>query len=119
MKIDDSDSPRVTISPENLPLLQGEEETLECRVSSNPANVSVVWLHNQQELEIDWEKYSEVVSEEDSTFLLVIRAGSLADSGEYSCSASNYLGTGLSHNVALIDVLCKSIVIIVNSKYHH
>ena len=110
MKMDDSDSPRVTISPENVTLLEGEEETLECQVSSNPANVSVVWLHNQQEVQIDWEKYSEIVSDEDSTFMLVISNGSQADSGEYSCSASNYLGTGLSINVALIDVLCKSIV---------
>ena len=103
--LDDSDSPRVTIFPENLTLLEGEEGSLECQVSSNPANVSVVWFHHQQELKIDWEKYSEFDS--DSTFLLVISNVTAADSGEYSCSASNYLGTGLSHNLALIDVLCK------------
>ena len=105
--MDDSDSPRVTITPENMTLLQGEEETLECQVSSNPANVSVVWFHYQQQLEIDWEKYSVIESDSDSTFLLVISNGTVADSGEYSCSASNDLGTGLSHSVALIDVLCK------------
>ena len=97
----------MTISPENVTLLQGEEDSLECQVSSNPANVSVVWFHNQQELEIDGEKYSEIVSDSDSRFLLTIRNGTAADSGEYSCSASSDLGTGVSHNVALIDVLCK------------
>ena len=101
----------MTISPENVTLLQGEEDSLECQVSSNPANVSVVWFHNQQELEIDGEKYSEIVSDSDSDsdsrFLLTIRNWTAADSGEYSCSASSDLGTGVSHNVALIDVLCK------------
>ena len=105
--MDDSDSPRVRITPENITLLQGEEETLECQVSSNPANVSVLWFHYQQQLEIDWEKYSVIDSDSDTTFLLVISNGTTADSGEYSCSASNYLGTALSNNVALIDVLCK------------
>ena len=95
----------MTISPENVTLLEGEEGSLECQVSSNPANVSVVWFHHQQELEIDWEKYS--VTESDNNFQLVISNVTPADSGEYSCSASNYLGTGLSNNLALIDVLCK------------
>ena len=95
------------ISPENMTLLLGEEETLECEVSSNPGNVSVVWFHYQHQLEIDWEKYSVMDSESEDTFLLVISNGTIGDSGEYSCSATNYLGTGLSHNVAIIDVLCK------------
>lgn len=118
VKIDDSDSPRVRISPENMTLLLGEEETLECEVSSNPGNVSVVWFHYQHQLEIDWEKYSVMDSESEDTFLLVISNGTIGDSGEYSCSATNYLGTGLSHNVAIIDVLCK-FVKHHNSQYYY
>ena len=101
-----SDTPRVMISPENLTLLQGEEETLECIVTSNPANVSVKWFHLQQELDIDGEKFS-VSQSEPETFQLVIANSTASDSGEYSCSASNEVGTGTSESSALIDVICE------------
>ena len=104
----------MTISPENVTLLEGEEGSLECQVSSNPANVSVVWFHHQQELEIDGNKYSETQSDS-GTFLLVISNLSSTDSGEFSCSAENTLGVGTSDNIAMMDVLCECFKCPVNS----
>ena len=96
----------VTISPDNLTVVQGQQGELECLVTSNPANVSVSWFQHQQELDIDGEKYS--VSQSDSgSHLLLISNSTSSHSGDFSCSAENDLGTGSSENLARIDVLCE------------
>lgn len=110
--------PRVTISPENVTLLQGSEESLECHVTSNPANVTVKWFHQQQELDIEGEeRFSEDLTDPE-TFLLVISNSSAADSGEYSCSASNYLGSGTAETSAIVDVLFPPSVSVSSERGH-
>lgn len=77
-----------------------------CTHDSNPIGLtSVKWYKDGEELSVDsYEKYEGGSIEQPA---LLLKKASRTDSGEYSCTLSNAVGTGESENVAYVSIQCK------------
>ncbi|XP_021354709.1 cell adhesion molecule 3-like, partial [Mizuhopecten yessoensis] len=94
--------PSVTISQLAYSTNTGNSITLGCTVSANPAHTNVFWQRNigsgTQTITIDGVNYSG--STVNSPSLTVLNANT-ADSGTYTCFATNSVGTGQSSATTL------------------
>ncbi|XP_021345496.1 hemicentin-1-like, partial [Mizuhopecten yessoensis] len=94
--------PTVTISQNAYSTNTGNSITLGCTVSANPTHTTVFWQRNvnsgTQSITIDGVNYSG--STVNSPSLTVLNANT-ADSGSYTCFATNSVGTGQSSATSL------------------
>ncbi|XP_069107388.1 basement membrane-specific heparan sulfate proteoglycan core protein-like [Argopecten irradians] len=94
--------PTVTISQAAYTVIAGQTVTLGCTVSASPPHTSVYWQRIDNgvttTLNIDGIKYSG--STVTSPSLTITSAGS-NDASDYTCSATNVVGTGTSGQTAL------------------
>ena len=92
-----TDIPDVAINKDEYIVIAGGIITLECTVTSFPEVDDVVWLRNTsgstEQIKADGIKFSGSNSTSPS---LTISSADLADSGMYTCTATNVAGTGIS-----------------------
>lgn len=94
------------MSPENITVNESMDVLIFCTHDSNPIGLtSVKWYKDGEELSVDsYEKYEGGSIEQPA---LLLKKASRTDSGEYSCTLSNAVGTGESENVAYVSIQCK------------
>ena len=94
------DKPEIATHPQNITTREGQNVTLYCNATGNPA------------LTISWYKNEYPISNDSSIILspgheqLTIRNVKRKDSGNYTCRANNSVGTDTS-NASTINVQCK------------
>ena len=81
---------KISSSQENINVIQDDNVTLECIVEGIPHPHSVLWYRNGESNDIT----SVVISQNESTVIsmLYLPSVTLADAGEYICSAWNDFG---------------------------
>ena len=95
-----TDQPEINVHPKAETISEGENLTLVCNATGNPAP-TLSWIRDGSPVET-----SGRISISDDKKQLTITNVSRTDSGEYRCVANNSLGNETS-NVATVDVQCK------------
>lgn len=98
----------MTIQPHNLTINESEEILLFCPYSANPNSLTTVrWLRNNEVVNLNQSRIDEVNTDQPT---LMIKEARRDDKGNYTCELTNQVGTGISENVAIVDVQCKSLI---------
>ena len=108
-----SDLPEITVYPEAQTKTEGENVTLSCNVSGNPAPTLISWTRNGTAVNSSG-RFNFSADKKQLTITNVDRK----DSGEYQCVARNSLGSA-SSNAATLNVQCKCIVLCLSTKTEH
>jgi len=100
-----SEKPAITVHPQGDILKEGENVTLSCNATGNPAP-TISWTRDGSPLNA-----SGKISFSENKKLLTITNVSRTDSGEYRCGAENRVGSDTS-DAATLDVQCKTSIFV-------
>ena len=95
-----TDKPEITAHPQNITKTEGENVTLSCNATGNPAP-KISWIKDRYHVTNN----SEISFAADNKQLTITNVRR-TDSGEYRCVASNSLGNDTT-SPAKLDVQCK------------
>lgn len=99
-----TDSPSLTIQPNNATVVEGNTFKLQCGGISLPI-FDVKWYKNNQLLNVLSSVYDDI-GDNNRTASLIITSANVTDIGYYHCVIANTLGSDIS-STAWIDILCK------------
>lgn len=105
------DSPKLTIQPHNVTIIEGYEVALKCSGIGYPI-FNVTWYRDNQLITSHFTNYSDA-SNQNRTGNLIITAINATDSGMYTCILTNALGSATSM-ASWINVQCKYLSTFIN-----
>ena len=97
-----TEKPSITVQPRGVTIREGEDITLSCNASGNPAP-TISWTRNGSPLDTS---NNSRISFSVNNKQLTITNGSRTDRGEYRCVAKNRVGNATS-NASTVNVQCK------------